>query len=188
MKKHLARHRHCQLFDAIVVTCTRNADSVTTFADIDTWVGLGSQEAALVLDWNDGNEPSIWGYRFDGPKLAKTCCLKLLPRQRELFARVGPDGTLRAFPCTVSDTTVTVAVSESAMTWATNPSMFSSLSNCRNRSAQIEFDCAADSNDPGRLLSRRLVHWILVVLEWFRVSRNGGWTSPPFGSNDRIVE
>jgi hypothetical protein len=38
------------------------------FDDIDFWVGSGSNEAALVVDWNDGIDPVslAWGYRWDG--------------------------------------------------------------------------------------------------------------------------
>lgn len=39
-----------------------------TMADIDYWVGSGSNEAALVIDWFDGLNPRslVWGYRWDG--------------------------------------------------------------------------------------------------------------------------
>lgn len=38
------------------------------FDDIRFWVGEGSSEAALVLQWNVGGEGTalVWGYRFDG--------------------------------------------------------------------------------------------------------------------------
>lgn len=39
-----------------------------SFSDVDFWIGEGDNEALLVIDWNDGNEPvsMAWGYRFDG--------------------------------------------------------------------------------------------------------------------------
>ncbi|MBW1683192.1 MAG: VPLPA-CTERM sorting domain-containing protein [Deltaproteobacteria bacterium] len=39
-----------------------------TFDDIDFWVGTGSNQAALVVDWNDSKDPQslAWGYRWDG--------------------------------------------------------------------------------------------------------------------------
>lgn len=38
------------------------------FDDIDFWVGEGSNQAALVIDWNDDKNPQsiAWGYRWDG--------------------------------------------------------------------------------------------------------------------------
>ncbi len=39
-----------------------------TFDDIDVWVGQGQNEAALVIDWNDGPAElvKVWGFRWDG--------------------------------------------------------------------------------------------------------------------------
>ncbi|MGD9506378.1 MAG: hypothetical protein AB7W37_15830 [Syntrophobacteraceae bacterium] len=38
------------------------------FDDITYWVGSGGNQAALVIEWNDGKEPQtiVWGYRWDG--------------------------------------------------------------------------------------------------------------------------
>jgi hypothetical protein len=43
------------------------------FDDVQYWVGSGSQEALLVLDWKDGKAPEslVWGYRYDGAKTAE---------------------------------------------------------------------------------------------------------------------
>ena len=43
--------------------------SVSTFADVQTWVGEGAHETVLVIDFNDGSEARCafaWGYRWDG--------------------------------------------------------------------------------------------------------------------------
>ena len=44
------------------------ADASFTFDDIQYWVGNGSNKAALVIEWHDGNRPDamVWGYRWDG--------------------------------------------------------------------------------------------------------------------------
>ena len=44
------------------------ADASFTFDDIQYWVGTGSNKAALVIEWHDGNRPDamVWGYRWDG--------------------------------------------------------------------------------------------------------------------------
>lgn len=41
---------------------------VTGFDDIDYWVGSGTNQAALVIDWNDGISPVslAWGFQWDG--------------------------------------------------------------------------------------------------------------------------
>ena len=44
------------------------AGAAFTFGDIEYWVGSGSNQAAMVIDWNDGKDPQslVWGYRWDG--------------------------------------------------------------------------------------------------------------------------
>ncbi|KMQ68195.1 secretion protein [Chryseobacterium sp. FH2] len=39
-----------------------------TFADVQYWVGTGSNEAAFVVQWNDGKNPDalVWGFRWNG--------------------------------------------------------------------------------------------------------------------------
>ncbi len=38
---------------------------VNTFDDIALWTGSGANRAALVIDWADGRDALVWGYRFD---------------------------------------------------------------------------------------------------------------------------
>ena len=54
------------VFLTLVLTGTASAEF--TFDDIDFWVGTGNNQAALVVDWNDGKDPQslAWGYRWDG--------------------------------------------------------------------------------------------------------------------------
>jgi hypothetical protein len=44
------------------------AGPVTNINDIQNWTGTGSQKAALVFQWNDGQSPAalVWGYRWNG--------------------------------------------------------------------------------------------------------------------------
>jgi hypothetical protein len=55
-----------QLFAAIVALtfAIQAFASVTSFSDITHWVGSGSNQAALVVDWHD--QCLVWGYRWDG--------------------------------------------------------------------------------------------------------------------------
>lgn len=45
-----------------------HAATVTSFDDITYWVGSGSNQAGLVIDWYDGQEVTsyAWGYRWNG--------------------------------------------------------------------------------------------------------------------------
>ena len=38
---------------------------VNDFDDIINWTGTGSNRAAVVIDWDNGSDPLVWGYRFD---------------------------------------------------------------------------------------------------------------------------
>ena len=40
--------------------------SVMDFDDLVIWAGTGSNEAAMVVDWRDGQPALAWGYRWDG--------------------------------------------------------------------------------------------------------------------------
>ncbi|MFQ3548639.1 MAG: PEP-CTERM sorting domain-containing protein [Armatimonadota bacterium] len=58
----------------MIVLCTvlmmaiSGSVSAFSFLDIEAWAGSGSNQAALVIDWNDGNstECYVWGFRWDG--------------------------------------------------------------------------------------------------------------------------
>lgn len=44
------------------------AQMVTSFDDIEYWIGSGTNRSVLVLQWNDGGSPIsyAWGYRWNG--------------------------------------------------------------------------------------------------------------------------
>jgi hypothetical protein len=73
---------------------TASAGAVT-FDDIAFWVGDGANEAALVIDWNDGKpaESLVWGYRWDGSATGEDLLLDVVRADPRLFALVGPSGT-----------------------------------------------------------------------------------------------
>ncbi len=56
------------LIVAILTIGTNTASAITSFSDIDYWVGSGANEAALIVDFNDGasTEAWAWGYRWTG--------------------------------------------------------------------------------------------------------------------------
>ena len=53
----------------LLATVTTQA-AVTSFSDIEYWVGTGDSEAAFVLDFQDGNDALTWGYRWDSSTTA----------------------------------------------------------------------------------------------------------------------
>ncbi len=63
--------KQSRLFAACAAV-TLSAQPITaalTLADVQFWTGPGSgpgiSEAAVVFDWNDGQPPLVWGYRWD---------------------------------------------------------------------------------------------------------------------------
>jgi hypothetical protein len=58
----------CALTLFTLLPVTRCQALITGFNDIDYWVGSGTNQAALVIDWNDGISPVslAWGFQWDG--------------------------------------------------------------------------------------------------------------------------
>lgn len=61
-----------RLCAALAATCALSgtlaiATPISSFSDIDFWVGSGDNRAGMIVEFNDGNSPSAytWGYRFD---------------------------------------------------------------------------------------------------------------------------
>ncbi len=55
------------LLSAFALLQPLHAAPITDFDDIEYWVGTGSNQAALVIQWNDGYQPVslAWGFRWD---------------------------------------------------------------------------------------------------------------------------
>ncbi len=66
---------------------TLQAGIVNTFANIEHWTGSGANSAALVIDWADGKEALVWGYRFDTAK-ASDMLRAVVEADPRLFAKV----------------------------------------------------------------------------------------------------
>jgi hypothetical protein len=56
------------LLIAVPLTSWSQLITVTNFNNIQYWTGSGTNQAALVLQWNDGLAPTslAWGYRWNG--------------------------------------------------------------------------------------------------------------------------
>ncbi|MCC6685652.1 MAG: hypothetical protein IT205_01540 [Fimbriimonadaceae bacterium] len=55
-------------FTALITFLLPFSVQAVSFDDIRLWAGSGSNQAALVIDFNDGQTPRsyLWGYRWDG--------------------------------------------------------------------------------------------------------------------------
>lgn len=49
----------------VLLTATATQAAVTSFSDIQYWVGTGDSQAAFVLDFQDGSDAVTWGYQWD---------------------------------------------------------------------------------------------------------------------------
>ena len=71
--------------------------TVTSFEDIQFWVGTGNNRAAMAIDWDDTSatdEALVWGYRWDGTSTGAEMLRAILESDRRLFARQSTAGTL----------------------------------------------------------------------------------------------
>jgi hypothetical protein len=72
-----------------------DAGPVTSFNDILFWTGSGSNEAALVLDWqgNSTLDNSLaWGFRWDGPAKTLDMLTAIVATDSRLYAKIGDVG------------------------------------------------------------------------------------------------
>jgi len=80
--------------------------SVLSFDSIQFWTGTGSNQAALVIQWNDGDTPAslVWGYRWNGTatgfdmlrSIAGTTSVKNPSSQANSLSYIGSDSRLVA--------------------------------------------------------------------------------------------
>lgn len=72
-----------------------DAGPVSSFADIDFWVGSGANSAAIAIDWDDTatNPPAlVWGFRWDGAATGKTMLEAVVTADPRLFAKTNSYG------------------------------------------------------------------------------------------------
>ncbi len=68
--------------------------SAATWEDIRFWAGFGANQAALVIDWNDGKteQSLLWGYRWDGTATGMNMLQEVVSADPRLFAHIGNFG------------------------------------------------------------------------------------------------
>ncbi len=81
-----------RLFCGIILGLSTSAMAVgpagvDSFGAIENWTGTGANQAALVLDWHNGqtNSAMAWGVRFDAPITADTAIRQILAADSRLY-------------------------------------------------------------------------------------------------------
>jgi hypothetical protein len=66
----------------------KSAVNATIFNDIKYWVGTGSNQAAFVVQWNDGknSDALIWGFRWDGTATGEDMLKAIAKADRRFFS------------------------------------------------------------------------------------------------------
>lgn len=82
---------------ALLLASRADAGPVSSFEDIDYWVGAGSNRAAVAIDWdkNSAATPAlVWGFRWDGVATGQTMLNAIVAADPRLFAKSSGHGSL----------------------------------------------------------------------------------------------
>ncbi|MFH5804026.1 PEP-CTERM sorting domain-containing protein [Alienimonas sp. DA493] len=60
---------------------------------IDRWIGSGENSAGFVIDWNDGTEAEVWGYRWSGTATGEEMFRDIVTTDDSLFAKWDAPGS-----------------------------------------------------------------------------------------------
>ena len=82
--------RHIQLTFAILAASTLARAQTFSFSDIVNWTGSGSNEAAMLIDWNDGTaHPAlVWGYRWNGTATGEQMMQAIMASDPDLSVQI----------------------------------------------------------------------------------------------------
>lgn len=93
----ISRYSTFMLALPLLVAPTTWAETVTTFDDIQYWIGTGANRAAVVFDWDEttnADEALVWGYRWDGSATGEDMLRDVLVADERLFAKLSlPSGS-----------------------------------------------------------------------------------------------
>jgi hypothetical protein len=93
----LARRVCCASLLLLVGARQLAAGPVSSFDDIDFWVGSGSNRAAVAIEWSEGaiaRPTLVWGFRWDGVATGQTMLSAVVTADPGLFAKSGGFGGL----------------------------------------------------------------------------------------------
>ena len=82
--------RHFLSFVVVVLSLFVSSQraQALTLDDITFYVGSGSNRAGMVIDWADGRDPLIWGYRWDGAATGEDMFRDIAMADPRLFAKI----------------------------------------------------------------------------------------------------
>lgn len=75
------------LLCVLLLTSTASAN-VMDFDDLVIWAGTGSNEAALVVDWRDGQSSLAWGFRWDGAATGEDMMRAIVAEDDDFYAAI----------------------------------------------------------------------------------------------------
>lgn len=79
------------LLATFCIVTTAQAGPVSSFDDIQFWIGAGSNRAAMVIDWegeNSNSQSLAWGYRWDGAATGVDMAMAIISADPRLFVKV----------------------------------------------------------------------------------------------------
>ena len=79
---------------AFLIVALGSAAGAFPFGDIRFWVGSGDNQAAFVIDWNNGKTPEslAWGYRWGGAATGKDMLNAVVSTDPRLYANFRDSG------------------------------------------------------------------------------------------------
>ncbi|MCE5269134.1 MAG: PEP-CTERM sorting domain-containing protein [Planctomycetaceae bacterium] len=85
----------------LLAASVADAGVVSSFNDIQYWVGNGQNRAALVIDWagdSSTDQSWVWGFRWDGAATGEDMLQAIVAADPALYERVGPRHAVYGLP------------------------------------------------------------------------------------------
>lgn len=137
--------------------------------DIEFWVGSGSNQAALVLVFNDGKFPDalVWGYRYDGNKTMQQMCQEIAEADSRFFYQEGNNGsTVNGFGVDYNENGIFALQNPNNSSIVINPQ-----SQCIPESTNVDDYVPVEMEDRW-CAGFSMTYWYLT---------SNGWQQPVFG-------
>lgn len=93
----IASRQIAAAFFALLLVNRAAAGAVSSFDDIEYWVGAGSNRAAVAIDWDKNSTMTpalVWGFRWDGAATGQTMLSAIVASDPRLFAKSEGHGSL----------------------------------------------------------------------------------------------
>lgn len=91
------RYIQVAAFVALLLVSRADAGPVSSFENIEFWVGAGSNRAAVAIDWDKNSTATpalVWGFRWDGAATGQTMLNAIVAADPRLFAKSEGHGSL----------------------------------------------------------------------------------------------